>query len=198
LDEERRIDGLLITLHGNKTNKTHQPCCLEQFGSCVVILKKEMATTLTVGSKAPAFKGLDQDGEKIALSDFKGKKLVVYFYPQDNTPTCTNQACSIRDGWKDLKKAGIDVIGVSTDDAKSHKKFEAKFKLPFRMVADTEHVMSEQFGVWAWKKFMGREYIGMHRTTFLIDEKAKIVHIIEKPDSKNHAAEILAAWKALG
>jgi thioredoxin-dependent peroxiredoxin len=149
---------------------------------------------LKPGNKAPAFAGLDQDGKPIALKDFKGKKLVIYFYPKDNTPTCTTQACNLRDNFAVLKKAGIQVVGVSTDGVKSHEKFARKFSLPFPLIADEERKMAEAYGVWGEKKFMGRIYDGLHRTTFLIDEKGIIKAIIEKPNSKDHSAEILAAW----
>ncbi len=150
---------------------------------------------LQPGDKVPAFKGLDQNGQSVAYKDFKGQKLVIYFYPKDNTPACTAQACSLRDGEAQLKKMGIQVVGISTDDVKSHKKFETKFGLPFPLIADTDHAIAEAFGVWGPKKFMGREYIGLHRTTFLVDEKGKIKAVIARPDTKNHAAEVLAAWQ---
>jgi thioredoxin-dependent peroxiredoxin len=150
---------------------------------------------LKPGSKAPAFTGLDQQGNTISLKDFKGKKLVIYFYPKDNTPSCTTQACNLRDNFSALKKAGIQVIGVSTDSVKSHEKFAQKFSLPFPLIADENKKMVEAYGVWGEKKFMGRIYDGLHRTTFLIDEKGIIQSIIEKPKSKDHSAEILAAWQ---
>jgi len=150
--------------------------------------------TIEKGNKAPAFKGVDQDGNKIALSDFKGKKLALYFYPQDATPTCTVQACNLRDNFTSLQKEGITIIGVSPDDAASHKKFEAKQQLPFRLIADTAHSIIDAYGVWGEKQLYGRKYMGLHRTTFLIDEKGKIKHIITKPKSKDHAAEIIAAF----
>ncbi len=137
--------------------------------------------TIEKGNKAPAFKGVDQDGNKIALSDFKGKKLALYFYPQDATPTCTVQACNLRDNFTSLQKEGITIIGVSPDDAASHKKFEAKQHLPFRLIADTAHSIIDAYGVWGEKQLYGRKYMGLHRTTFLIDEKGKIKHIIIKP-----------------
>lgn len=150
--------------------------------------------TIEKGNKAPAFKGVDQDGNKIALSDFKGKKLALYFYPQDATPTCTVQACNLRDNFTSLQKEGITIIGVSPDDAASHKKFEAKQQLPFRLIADTAHSIIDAYGVWGEKQLYGRKYMGLHRTTFLIDEKGKIKHIITKPKSEDHAAEIIAAF----
>ena len=145
---------------------------------------------LKEGSKAPAFKSKDQNGNPISLNDFKGKKIILYFYPHDNTPTCTIQACNLRDNYATLLQEGFQVIGISIDDEKSHKKFETKFNLPFPLVADTDKTIVEKYGVWGLKKFMGREYVGINRTTFIIDESGKITNIIEKPDSKNHAQEI--------
>lgn len=152
---------------------------------------------LQPGDKAPAFSGKDQNGNTIALKDFKGKKLVLYFYPHDNTPTCTVQACNVRDNYAALKKAGITIIGISTDDVNSHKKFETKHQLPFPLIADTDLKMVNAYGIWGPKKFMGRVFDGTHRTSFLIDEKGIIRHIISKPKAKMHAAEILDAWKQL-
>ncbi len=157
-----------------------------------------MITHLTEGDKVPAFSGQDQDGKTIASADFKGKKWVIYFYPHDNTPTCTTQACNIRDHYTALKKAHIEIIGISTDDEKSHRKFIKKYQLPFPLIADTDHRIADLFGVWSPKKFMGREFLGLHRTTFLVDEKGLIQKIIHKPKSKQHVQEILAAWKELG
>jgi thioredoxin-dependent peroxiredoxin len=154
-----------------------------------------MSTTLTPGSKAPDFKAKDQDGNIVSLKDYKGKRVALYFYPKDNTPTCTTQACNIRDNFALLKKAGITVIGVSIDTEKSHKKFEQKFQLPFALVADPDRKIVEAYGVWGLKKFMGREFDGTHRVTFLINEKGSIEHIIDKVKSKDHAAQILELWK---
>lgn len=151
---------------------------------------------LKEGSKAPVFKSIDQNGNAIALSDFKGKKVILYFYPHDNTPTCTLQACNLRDNYALLIKKGFQIIGISTDDVKSHKKFETKYSLPFPLVADTDNSIAEKYGVWGLKKFMGREFIGMHRTTFIIDESGKIQKIIEKPESKKHAEQIIALLEA--
>ena len=149
---------------------------------------------LATGDKAPAFKANNQNGETIALKDLKGKKLVVYFYPADDTPTCTKQACNLRDNYAQLLKAGINLIGISPDDEKQHKKFENKYQLPFSLLADVDTKIAQAFGVWGPKKFMGRDYIGLHRTTFLIDETGKIVHVISKPVTKAHAEEILEFW----
>ncbi len=150
--------------------------------------------TLKQGDKAPAFKGIDQDGNKIALSQFKGKKLALYFYSEDDSPTCTIQACNLRDNFDALKTNGIEIIGVSPDDAKSHKKFETKYTLPFTMIADTSHTLLELYGVWGEKQMFGNKYMGVHRTTFLIDEKGKIKKVFLKPKSKSHAEEIIKAY----
>ena len=153
-------------------------------------------TALKEGDKAPAFTANDQSGQKIALANYKGKKVVLYFYPQDDTPTCTVQACNLRDNFTLLKKEGFAIIGVSPDDEKSHKKFEVKFSLPFPLLADPEHKIIEKYGVWGEKQLYGRKYLGLHRTTFLIDEKGVIRKIFLKPKSKQHAEEIVAAWAA--
>lgn len=149
---------------------------------------------LKEGSKAPAFKAVDQNGQTISLSDFKGKKVILYFYPKDDTPGCTAQACNLRDNYKALLKKGYQVIGVSTDDVKSHKKFETKYELPFPLVSDADKAIVNKYQLWGEKKFMGRTYMGTTRTTFLIDENGKIVKIINKPDTANHTEEVLAAW----
>ena len=154
-------------------------------------------THLTEGQKAPAFSGKDQNGKKITLADFKGKKVVLYFYPQDSTPTCTVQACNLRDNYALLNKEGFIVIGVSPDDEKSHKKFEKKNDLPFPLVADEDKKIVDKYNLWGEKKLMGHTYMGTTRTTFLIDETGKIVKIIEKPVSKNHTEEILEAWESV-
>lgn len=154
-------------------------------------------THLKEGDKAPAFTGKDQDGQKVTLADYKGKKLVLYFYPQDNTETCTVQACNLRDNFSALKKQGISILGVSPDDEKSHKKFETKFDLPFTLIADTEHTIIDKYGVWGEKLLYGRKYLGLHRTTFLIDEKGVIRKIFLKPKSKMHSEEIGQAWREL-
>ncbi|HMO31575.1 MAG TPA: thioredoxin-dependent thiol peroxidase [Lacibacter sp.] len=151
-------------------------------------------TRLKAGDKAPAFKGVDQDGKLINATAFKGRKLVLYFYPQDLTPTCTVQACNLRDHFTALQQKGIEVIGVSEDDAAKHKKFETKHQLPFRLLADTDHAAIKAYDVWGAKQFMGKIYDGLLRTTFLINEKGVIDHVITKPDTKNHAQEILNLW----
>ena len=152
-------------------------------------------THLTVGQKAPAFSSIDQNGNKISLTNFKGQKVVLYFYPQDSTPTCTVQACNLRDNYALLQKEGFVVIGVSPDDAISHKKFEVKHNLPFPLIADTQNVVIEKYGVWGEKQLYGRKYMGLHRTTFVINEKGMIEKIFQKPKSKQHAEEIIASFK---
>jgi peroxiredoxin Q/BCP len=154
-------------------------------------------THLQEGDKAPVFTTKDQNGEKVSLADYKGKKIVLYFYPEDGTPTCTVQACNLRDNYTLLKKEGFTILGVSPDDEKKHKKFEAKFDLPFTLLADPEHALIDKYGVWGEKQLYGRKYMGLLRTTFLIDEKGVIRKIFGKPKSKMHAEEIVAAWKQL-
>lgn len=148
-------------------------------------------STLKTGDKAPAISAKDQAGNTITLNDYSGKKVVLYFYPKDDTPGCTAEACNLRDNYDSLLNAGFDVIGVSTDNEKSHQKFIGKYSLPFRLISDTEQKVSTDYGVWGLKKFMGREYMGINRTTFLIDENGNIQKIIEKVDTKNHIAQIL-------
>jgi thioredoxin-dependent peroxiredoxin len=152
-------------------------------------------TGLKEGAKAPAFKGVDQNGETISLADYKGKKVILYFYPNDDTPGCTAQACNLRDNYSELLKKGYQVIGVSTNTVKSHKKFETKYELPFPLIADEDQAIVNKYGVWGPKQFMGRTFDGTHRTTFLIDETGKIKKIITKPDTKNHTQEVLEAWE---
>ncbi len=154
-------------------------------------------TQLTEGQKAPAFKGKDQNGKAVSLADFKGTKIILYFYPQDDTPTCTLQACNLRDHFGLLKKKGFIVLGVSPDEEKKHKKFETKYDLPFTLIADTDHKIIDSYGVWGEKKLYGRSYMGLHRTTFLIDEKGVIRKIFIKPKSKQHTEEILHAWSEI-
>jgi thioredoxin-dependent peroxiredoxin len=149
--------------------------------------------TLKSGDKAPQFTGTDQNGIKISLKDYKGKKLVLYFYPEDDTPTCTIQACNLRDNFGLLKKNGFEIIGISPDDEKKHKKFETKFDLPFTLVADTSHVILKKYGVWDLKQMFGHKYMGVLRTTFVLDEKGMIRKIFLRPKNKAHAEEILAA-----
>lgn len=148
-------------------------------------------TNLTIGDKAPAFKAKDQDGKEVKLEDFDGKKVVLYFYPKDMTPGCTNQACNLRDNFDKLKEEGIVVLGVSPDEEKRHIKFIDKYDLPFTLLADPDKEVINAYGIWGPKKFMGKEYDGVHRTTFLINEDGKIHDIIKKPKTKAHAEEIL-------
>lgn len=153
---------------------------------------------LEEGQKAPVFKGLDQNGNPVSLADYKGKKLVLFFYPEDDTPTCTIQACNIRDNFSALKKEGIYIIGISPDEAKKHKKFEAKFQLPFTMITDPGHTIIDKFGVWGEKQLYGRKYMGLHRTTFLINEKGIIEKVLLRSKNKEHAEEIMLAWEQIG
>jgi len=152
---------------------------------------------LTEGTKAPVFKATDQNGNTVSLADFKGKKLALFFYPEDDTPTCTIQACNIRDNYALLKKNNINIIGISPDDEKKHKKFEAKFNLPFTMLADPLHTIIDKYGVWGEKQLYGRKYMGLYRTTFLIDEKGLIKKVFLRPKNKAHAEEIIKAWETI-
>jgi len=153
--------------------------------------------TLKEGDKAPAFKSKDQNGKPVSLADYKGKKIVLYFYPEDDTPTCTVQACNLRDNFGLLKKYGLTVLGVSPDEEKKHKKFEAKYDLPFTLIADPAHSIIDKYGVWGEKQLYGRTYMGLRRTTFLIDEKGIVKKIFLKPKSKQHTEEILNAWQLI-
>jgi peroxiredoxin Q/BCP len=148
-------------------------------------------TNLSIGDEAPMFEGKDQNGNSVKLKDYAGKKVALYFYPKDMTPGCTNQACNLRDNFEGLKKEGIEVIGVSPDDEARHQKFIDKYELPFTLIADPEKEVIQAYGIWGLKKFMGKEYDGVHRTTFLINEEGKIHDIIKKPKTKVHAEEIL-------
>lgn len=154
-----------------------------------------MATQLKEGDKAPLFSGPDQDGKKRSLSDYKGKKLVLFFYPEDDTPTCTIEACNLRDNYGLLKKNGFEVVGVSPDNEKSHKKFEKKFSLPFTLIADPDHHILDKYGVWGEKELFGNHYMGVHRTTFVINEKGIIEKIFLRPKNKAHAEEIIEALR---
>jgi peroxiredoxin Q/BCP len=148
-------------------------------------------THLKEGDKAPDFEANDQNGNKIKLSDYQGKKVVLYFYPKDNTPGCTAQACNLRDNYSELQSAGYEVIGVSADSEKKHQNFIDKYELPFTLIADTDRKVIEAYGVWGRKKFMGREYDGIHRETFVINEKGVIEQVIEKVKTKDATAQIL-------
>lgn len=149
------------------------------------------------GNKAPAFKAKDQDGKTVSLADFRGNKVVLYFYPEDDTPTCTVEACNLRDNYSLLKQQGIVVLGVSPDDEKKHKKFEQKYNLPFTLLADSDKKIIDKYGVWGEKLLYGRRYMGLHRTTFLIDEKGIIRKIFTRPRSKMHAEDIIRAWEQI-
>jgi peroxiredoxin Q/BCP len=146
---------------------------------------------LKVGDKAPDFSGKDQDGKQISLSALKGKKVILYFYPKDQTPGCTQEACNLRDNMDALTDVGYEVLGVSTDDEASHKEFQQKYSLPFSLVADTDKSINQKYGVWVEKERDGKKFFGTARTTFLIDEHGIITNIIDKVDTKEHASQIL-------
>jgi len=146
---------------------------------------------LKEGQKAPEFSGADQEGNTITLAQFEGKTVVLYFYPKDDTPGCTAEACDFRDNYQGLIAKGIVVLGVSVDDEKSHQKFAAKHSLPFTLLADTDKKIVEAYGVWGEKNMYGKKYMGTNRSTFIIDEKGIISHIIKKVDTKNSTAQVL-------
>lgn len=148
-------------------------------------------TTLQAGDKAPQFSAKDQDGKEHSLEDYKGKKLVVFFYPKASTPGCTAEACNLRDNWERFKSEGYEILGVSADSQKRQQNFKNKNELPFPLLADEDKEVINAFGVWGPKKFMGREYEGIHRTTFVIDEEGTINEVISKVKTKDHAAQIL-------
>lgn len=147
--------------------------------------------TLKVGDKVPAFSAKDQDGNTIHLSDYSGKKLIVFFYPKANTPGCTVEACNLRDNYAALQKEGYELLGVSADSEKKQANFKNKFEFPFPLVADEDHTVINTFGVWGPKKFMGKEYDGIHRMTFTVDEQGVVAKVIEKVKTKDHAAQLL-------
>jgi peroxiredoxin Q/BCP len=148
---------------------------------------------LKEGAKAPAFSLPADDGSTVALKDLKGKKVVLYFYPKDDTSGCTVEACEFRDAWASVKKKGAVVLGVSPDGVASHGKFRKKFALPFTLLADEDHAVAEAYGVWGEKSMYGRKYFGILRTTFVIDEAGRVAKVFEKVKPKGHAAEVLAA-----
>ena len=152
-------------------------------------------STLQEGSKAPAFSAKDQNGRTVTLDQFKGKKVILYFYPKDNTPGCTTEACDFRDNYQGLRAKGIEVLGVSVDDEKSHQKFISKYNLPFTLLADTDQQIVQAYGVWGEKNMYGKKYMGTNRTTFVIDEQGNIAHIIKKVDTKNATAQVLELLK---
>lgn len=147
--------------------------------------------TLKAGDKVPEFTAKDQDGNTINLSDYTGKKLIVFFYPKANTPGCTAEACNLRDNYEELQAQGYELLGVSADSEKKQSNFKNKFEFPFPLLADEDHTVINTFGVWGLKKFMGREYDGIHRMTFLIDEEGVVSDVIQKVKTKDHAAQIL-------
>ena len=147
---------------------------------------------LQQGDKAPSFTSKDQNGNTVSLAQFKGKKVVLYFYPKDDTPGCTTEACDFRDHYQGLIAQGIEVLGVSVDDEKSHQKFINKHHLPFTLLADTDHEIVTAYGVWGEKNMYGKKYMGTNRTTFIIDETGVILHIIAKVDTKSPTAQVLA------
>ena len=146
------------------------------------------------GEAAPDFEARDAEGNTVKLSDLRGQKVALYFYPKDDTPGCTKEACSLRDGHAELTRRGIKVIGVSTDDEKSHRKFAEKYGLPFTLLADTDHKVADAYGVYGEKKFMGRTYNGVHRKTFLIDEEGRVRKVFDKVNVEEHADEVLKAF----
>lgn len=147
--------------------------------------------SLQIGDQAPEFEAPNQDGDTVKLSDFRGKKVVLYFYPKDNTSGCTAQACNLRDNYAELQKVGYEVIGVSKDSVRSHKNFAGKQELPFTLISDEDTSINQAYGVWKEKSMYGKKYMGTARTTFLIDEEGKITDIIEKVKTKDHTAQIL-------
>lgn len=152
---------------------------------------KNYVTKLKVGDKAPAFKGVDQDGKAISSANYKGKKLIIFFYPEDDTLSCTQEACNLRDNYSLLKDMGFELIGVSEDGVEKHKKFETKYNLPYRLIADEDHAVIDAFDVWGKKQFMGKIYDGLVRTSFVIDEKGVITGIITRVLTKKHTQQIL-------
>ncbi len=152
-------------------------------------------STITEGQNAPDFTANDQEGNEVSLHQFKGKKVVLYFYPKDDTPGCTAEACNFRDNYQSLTTQGIVVLGVSVDDEKSHQKFITKHSLPFTLLADTDKKIVEDYGVWVEKNNYGKKYMGIARKTFLIDEEGVISHIIDKVDTKNATAQVLELLK---
>ena len=149
---------------------------------------------LREGDAAPDFEARDAEGNTVKLSSFRGRRVVLYFYPKDDTPGCTKEACSFRDSFAEFRRHGIEVIGVSTDDEKSHRRFAEKYSLPFRLLADTGHSVADLYGVYGEKQFMGRRYMGILRKTFLIDEEGRLRKVFDKVKVDEHAAEVLKAF----
>lgn len=150
---------------------------------------------LKIGDNAPGFKAKDQDGNDISLSDFAGKKVILYFYPKDNTPGCTAEACSLRDGKSELERMGFVIVGVSPDSGKSHRNFIDKHSLNFTLISDPDKEVAQAYGAWGLKKFMGREYMGIFRKTFVIDEDGRIEKVFDKVDTKRHFEQIADSYK---
>lgn len=148
-------------------------------------------TQLKEGNPAPLFSALNEKGQTISLSDYKGKKLVLYFYPKDDTPGCTAEACSLRDSYTKFQAQGYEILGISPDSTKKHAKFQEKYNLPFSLLADEDHSVAQAYGVWGEKKFMGKTYMGILRTTFVIDESGKIERVITKVNTEGHAEQLL-------
>lgn len=148
---------------------------------------------ITTGTNAPDFSLQDQNGETHTIAQYKGKKVLLYFYPKDDTPGCTTEACNFRDNYKELVQAGLVVLGVSKDSVKSHKKFAEKYELPFPLLSDEDTSVCQAYGVWKLKKFMGREYVGIDRMSFLIDEEGKILKVYEEVKPKEHVSEVKSA-----
>ena len=146
---------------------------------------------MNIGDKIPEILGIDAEGKEVRASEYAGKKVIIYFYPKDNTPGCTAEACSLRDGYGDLKAMGYEIIGVSKDSSASHAKFAAKHSLPFRFIADTDTTLNQAFGVWQLKKMAGREYMGVVRTTFVLDENGVVTHVITKVNTKDAAGQLV-------
>ena len=161
------------------------------FCETIILTIFQHMITLKEGDKAPHFQGVNQDGNPISLDDFSGKKLILYFYPKDNTSGCTAEACSLNDAYAELTEKGFDVVGVSPDPIASHLKFIAKYNLSFQLIADTEKTILQAYGVWGEKKMYGRSYMGVIRTTFIINEQGYIEKIIDKVKTKEHAQQIL-------
>ena len=157
-----------------------------------LLMKNNHNTHLKEGDKAPAIHAKDQNGNPVSLKDFKGKKVILFFYPKDDTPGCTAESCNLKENYQKLKQLGFEIIGVSADTEKSHLKFIKKYDLPFRLIADTEKKVIEAYDVWGKKTFMGRTFDGIVRTTFVISEKGKIEKILNKVDTKNHTDQILS------
>lgn len=160
------------------------------------ICQKVHREMIKIGDKAPQFEGVTQSGEKVSLADFAGRKVILYFYPKDNTSGCTLEAKSLRDGKEALKAEGFEIVGVSPDSVKSHQNFCAKHELNFTLIADTDKVIAQAYGVWAEKKMYGRSYMGIVRTTFIIDEQGTIIHIFDKVRTADHWEQISQWWQS--